>query len=194
MGRSRATRMYGTYEPETIKVDGQLFRRCVFCGEVKPIAEFPRNGVDKKGRPEWRPDCKRCYNIRRKENRTKKKHTDFIGNQRRRGDLEPNFSHQEWKEAVIFFGGECAYCGCTPRKGQRLTRDHLEPVSAGGKTIQSNIVPACQSCNSSKGAEDFKDWFMKQSFFSQERLNRIFKWRSIIRQLEGGEENGDCDS
>ena len=70
-----------------------------------------------------------------------------------------------------------------------MTRDHLEPVSEGGRTIQSNIVPACQSCNSSKGAEDFKDWFMKQPFFSQERLNRIFKWRTIIRQVEGGVNN-----
>jgi hypothetical protein len=49
-------------------------------------------------------------------------------------------------------------------------------------------VPACQSCNSSKGAEDFRDWFMKQAFFSQERLNRIFKWRTIIRQTEKGGE------
>lgn len=189
MGKSRNTRMYGTYPSETFKENGQLYRRCVFCGEVKPITDFPRNGTDKKGRPEWRQDCKCCYNIRRKENRTKKKHSDFIGGQKRRGEENPEFTHQEWKEALIFFGGECAYCGCTPRKGQRMTRDHLEPVSEGGRTIQSNIVPACQSCNSSKGAEDFKDWFMKQPFFSQERLNRIFKWRTIIRQVEGGARN-----
>lgn len=187
MGKSRNTRMYGAYESETFKENGQLLRRCAFCGEVKPITDFPRNGTDKKGRPEWRQDCKCCYNIRRKENRTKKKHSDFIGGQKRRGEENPDFTHQEWKEALIFFGGECAYCGGTPRKGQRLTRDHLEPVSVGGRTIQSNIVPACQSCNSSKGAEDFKDWFMKQPFFSQERLNRIFKWRTIIRQVDGGD-------
>lgn len=189
MGKKRNARMYGTFPSETFKEHGELYRRCVFCGEVKPITEFHRNGVDAKGRPEWRQDCKCCYNIRRRENQTKKKHTDFIGGQKRRGEENPDFTHQEWKECVIFFGGECAYCGGTPRKGQRLTRDHLEPVSEGGRTIQSNIVPACQSCNSSKGAEDFKDWFMKQPFFSQERLNRIFKWRTIMRQLEGGEKH-----
>ena len=187
MGKKRNTRMYGTYQSETFKKDGQLYRRCVFCGEIKPITDFHRNAADAKGRPEWRQDCKRCYNICRRENQTKKKHTDFLGSQRRRGEENPEYTHQEWKEAVLFFGGECAYCGGTPRKGQRLTRDHLEPVSEGGRTIQSNIVPACQSCNSSKGAEDFKDWFMKQPFFSQERLNRIFKWRTIMRHLEGGE-------
>lgn len=185
MGKSRNKKMYGAYVSETFKTNGELFRRCIFCGEVKPIADFHRNGTDKKGRPEWRRDCKVCYNIRRNENRTKKKHSDFIGCQKRRGEDNPEFTHQEWKETLIFFNGECAYCGCTPRRGQRLTRDHLEPVSHGGRTVQGNIIPACSSCNSSKGAEDFKDWFMAQPFFSQERLNRIFKWRTIMRQARG---------
>lgn len=187
---SRNKRMRGAYDAEVFYTNGKAtHKRCTFCGEVKPIEEFPKNGVDNQGNQRYRDDCKTCYNIRRNENRTKKKHTDFIGGQKRRGEDAPNFSHQEWKECLIFFGGECAYCGGTPRKGQRLTRDHLEPISAGGRTIQSNIVPACASCNSSKGAEDFKEWFMKQPFFSQERLNRIFKWRTIMRQVEGGSQN-----
>lgn len=184
---SRAKRMRGQYEPVERYCGPVRLKTCTFCGEEKPIEEFPKNGVDASGRTRYRDDCKVCYNIRRRENRTKKKHSDFIGGMKRRGEECPEFSHQEWKECVIFFGGECAYCGATPRKGQRLTRDHLEPVSRGGITTQSNIVPACSSCNSSKGAEDFKDWFMKQAFFSQERLNRIFKWRTIMRMI-GGEE------
>lgn len=185
---SRNKKMYGIFEPVVRQLDsGIVLKTCTFCGEEKLLTDFPKNGVDKNGKVKYRDDCKTCYNIRRRENRTKKKHTDFIGGQKRRGEENPNFSHQEWKECLIFFGGECAYCGGTTRKGQRLTRDHLEPVSQGGRTIQSNIVPACSSCNSSKGAEDFKTWFMKQPFFSQERLNRIFKWRTIIRQTEGGE-------
>lgn len=183
-----AKRMRGKFEAtERVNEAGFMVKICTFCGEEKPILDFPRNGVDTDGSVKYRDDCKMCYNIRRRENRTKKKHTDFIGGQKRRGEENPDFSHQEWKECLIYFGGECAYCGGTPRKGQRLTRDHLEPISVGGRTIQSNIVPACASCNSSKGAEDFRDWFMKQPFFSQERLNRIFKWRTIIRQVEGGE-------
>lgn len=176
--------MTGNYTPTVTEVDGEVLKVCTFCGEVKPIYEFPKNGSNSDGSIKYRDDCKICYNIRRRENRAKKKHTDFIGSQKRRGESDIEYSFQEWKECLIFFQGECAYCGATPRKGQRLTRDHLEPVSAGGTTIQSNIVPACGSCNSSKGAEDFKEWFMKQSFFSQERLNRIFKWRTIIRQVE----------
>lgn len=185
MSKSRNKRMKGTYQSEDMFDRNTLYRRCVFCGQFKEITEFPKNGVDKHGNPVYRQDCKVCYNIRRNENRTKKKHNDFIGSQKRRGEDNLNFSHQEWKECVIFFSGECAYCGSTPRKGQRLTRDHLLPVSQGGLTTQDNIVPACSSCNSSKGAEDFKEWYMKQAFFSQERLNRIFKWRTIMRMLGG---------
>ena len=183
---SRTKRMKGQYDPVERYSGLRRLKVCSFCGVEKPIEDFPKNGVDSCGRTKYRDDCKVCYNIRRRENRTKKKHTDFIGGQKRRGEDSPEFSHQEWKESVIFFGGECAYCGGTPRKGQRLTRDHLVPVSVGGRTVQSNIVPACSSCNSSKGAEDFKDWYMKQPFFSQERLNRIFKWRTMIKQVEGG--------
>jgi 5-methylcytosine-specific restriction endonuclease McrA len=180
-------RMYGVYKSETTVVDGVVLRRCVYCGEVKPLVEFPHNGTDASGEECYRQDCKTCYNIRRRENKNKKAHADFIGGQKRRGEAAPSLSHQEWKEIMIFFGGECAYCGCTPKRNQRLTKDHLQPISVGGKTTADNIVPACSACNCSKGAEEFKDWFMKQSFFSQERMNKIFKWRSIMRQLKGGD-------
>lgn len=180
MARNKS--MYSSFQSVT---DGNK-RRCVFCGEWKSLYEdFPRNGYNLDGIVDYRQDCKTCYNIRRRENKAKKAHSDFIGGQKRRGDASPQLSHQEWKEIMIFFGGACAYCGCTPKKQQRLTRDHLEPISNGGITTQDNIVPACFSCNSSKGTNDFKDWFFKQAFFSQERLNRVFLWRTIMRQIGG---------
>lgn len=174
-------RMTGNYTSEDFFDRNDWYRRCVFCGQVKEISEFPKNGTDLAGNVCYRQDCKTCYNIRRNENRTKKKHSDFIGSQKRRGEESPDFSFQEWKEAVIFFRGQCAYCGATMRKGQRLTKDHLVPISQGGRTTQDNIIPACASCNSSKGASDWRDWFMAQPFFSQDRMNRIFEWRTILR-------------
>lgn len=175
----RNKRMMGTFESRDFE-DGML-RQCRFCGEVKPISAFGRNGYDNHGNVKYRLDCKVCYNIRRKENKAKKSHSDFVGGMKRRGESNVNYSLTEWKETVIFFGGECAYCGRTMKKGERLTRDHLVPIVEGGTTTQDNIVPACKSCNSSKGAAEWRGWFMNQPFFSQERMNRIFKWRSIIR-------------
>lgn len=180
-------RMHGMYLPEVaFGASGVIVaKRCTFCGKMLPLSSFAKNGKDVDGRPKYRDDCKTCYNVRRRENATKKKHTDFVGSMKRRGEVDVSYTHQQWKETVIYFGGECAYCGRTMKKGERLTRDHLEPVSDGGATIQDNIVPACSSCNCSKGASEWRDWYMKQPFFSQERMNRIFKWRSIIRAAGG---------
>ena len=182
--------MSGTYESRTyVGDDGKRHRTCVFCGVDKVLeTDFHKNGTDASGAPAFRLDCKTCYNVRRDENRgrVKKRHSDFIGGQKRRGEEAPELSHQDWKEILIFFFGACAYCGATPRKDKRLTRDHLHPVSKGGKTESSNIVPACSTCNSSKNDDDFKDWYMRQPFFSQDRLNRIFLWRTIMRQVGNG--------
>jgi len=48
----------------------------------------------------------------------------------------------------------CFYCGA---KG-KMTIDHVIPISRGGKHVADNIVPACQSCNSSKGAKPLEEW------------------------------------
>lgn len=184
----RAKRMYGGFESvDLVSPDGGLYRVCRFCGQTKAIDEFGKCGRDANGNQQYRHDCKVCYNVRRRENTAKKGHSDFIGSMKRRGESELNYTHQEWKETCIFFGGECAYCGRTMKKGERLTRDHLVPVADGGTTTQSNVIPACRSCNSSKGKSEWHEWYMRQPFFSQERMNRIFKWRSIMRAA--GEHN-----
>ena len=189
MAKRKAKRMYGTYESETMYANGRpTARQCTHCGDMKDINQFHRNGFDEFGKPAYRLECKTCYNAKRKENRNSNKHAEFVGHQRYRGEENIDYTYPEWRETVIFFGGECAYCGATMRRNQTLTRDHLLAVSKGGKTVQGNIVPACVSCNSSKGNQDFKDWFMKQPFFSQDRLNKIFKWRNIIRVASGESE------
>jgi 5-methylcytosine-specific restriction endonuclease McrA len=55
----------------------------------------------------------------------------------------------QWEEIKAAYGHRCVYCG---RTMQRLTKDHIVPLAKGGTHTFSNIVPACQSCNSKKGA------------------------------------------
>ena len=50
---------------------------------------------------------------------------------------------------------ECGYCGATGE----LSWDHLVPTSKGGPNTISNHVPACRSCNSSKGDKDALEWY-----------------------------------
>ncbi|MBW3550865.1 MAG: HNH endonuclease [Proteobacteria bacterium] len=44
----------------------------------------------------------------------------------------------------------CLYCGHSFHRPQ-LTRDHVKPVSKGGRDIWENVVAACFGCNSRKG-------------------------------------------
>ncbi|MDR2011922.1 MAG: HNH endonuclease [Rhodanobacter sp.] len=44
----------------------------------------------------------------------------------------------------------CLYCGHHFHRGE-LTRDHVQPMSKGGRDVWSNVVTACWSCNVRKG-------------------------------------------
>ena len=45
----------------------------------------------------------------------------------------------------------CHYCGCVLDR-TTATMDHVVPLSKGGTNFLDNILPACRSCNSKKGA------------------------------------------
>lgn len=48
-------------------------------------------------------------------------------------------------------GFMCMYCGAEHAQYE-LTRDHIQPISKGGRDIWSNVVTACRSCNTRKGS------------------------------------------
>lgn len=58
--------------------------------------------------------------------------------------------------------GQCAYC-----LGESTGKDHLKPLVRDGLptgyiTSIKNLVPCCSSCNSSKGAKEFSDWYLSE--------------------------------
>jgi hypothetical protein len=63
-------------------------------------------------------------------------------------------------------GWRCWYCGVELPQGPARfdkagTFDHLNPLSRGGDNSDANIVAACRSCNSQKGAktlEEYRAW------------------------------------
>jgi len=61
---------------------------------------------------------------------------------------------KEWQQILLLYGHKCIYCGET----KNLTQDHVIPVSKGGNHIKENVVPACRSCNCSKGNRDVNTW------------------------------------
>ncbi|RKZ35932.1 MAG: HNH endonuclease [Gammaproteobacteria bacterium] len=55
------------------------------------------------------------------------------------------------RELFLRDGHLCMYCGKEYR-ASALTRDHLIPLSRGGRDCWSNVVTACRGCNHAKGA------------------------------------------
>ena len=72
---------------------------------------------------------------------------------RSRGEWQGmNWIRQEKRLACYLRDGlACCYCGHSVESGAALTLDHVIPHSKGGSNHQSNLVTACQRCNSSRG-------------------------------------------
>lgn len=62
------------------------------------------------------------------------------------GSLTPS----QWSGRLAEFNYSCAYC---LDASNDLTADHMIALSRGGANSIDNIVPACRSCNSKKGAK-----------------------------------------
>jgi 5-methylcytosine-specific restriction protein A len=43
----------------------------------------------------------------------------------------------------------CGYCG-RPTPARELTMDHRVPLVRGGRSVRSNLIPACRACNAAK--------------------------------------------
>ncbi len=54
---------------------------------------------------------------------------------------------QWWKNEIAH--GICHYCR-KKFKSNKLTMDHVVPISRGGKSTKGNIVPCCKECNTKK--------------------------------------------
>ncbi len=51
----------------------------------------------------------------------------------------------------------CGYCGRVHRT-EKLSRDHIVPVSKGGPNTWTNVVTACKPCNHEKGDRSVQEW------------------------------------
>ena len=82
---------------------------------------------------------------------------------------------EQWLEMMNFFEWKCAYSGITLTNDTR-SLDHIIAISKGGLNEIWNMCPMLKSYNSSKNTSDMLEWYIKQSYFSEERLNKIYEW------------------
>ena len=64
---------------------------------------------------------------------------------------------EQWERVKDEFGGLCLFCGSGATKENRgIVPDHLIPVTRFGELVPGNTVPACQTCNDSRGEDDWR--------------------------------------
>ena len=79
---------------------------------------------------------------------------------------------------INVFNNKCAYCGVDLdffdiKQKNWLEIDHIVSKKNNGTHTLKNIIPSCRSCNQSKKNMDMKEWFEKQTFFSEIKLTKI---------------------
>ena len=107
-------------------------------------------------------------------------------------------TREQASELIDRWGGRCAYCG--DRVYRSMNMEHIEPLSRGGADEPENIVPACLTCNVSKGELFLLEWVFNA--YGLLRFNRRLgqfriptpparrrhwlaaPWRSVVRRRE----------
>jgi 5-methylcytosine-specific restriction endonuclease McrA len=76
-------------------------------------------------------------------------------------------------------GYRCVYCealgGST--EAERLSLDHLRPLSRGGSNRSDNLVTACKSCNSARGDRSLRSFCVAVAAYTRQ------DWRLILARV-----------
>ncbi len=65
---------------------------------------------------------------------------------------------EQWEALLAAWSG-CAYCGAPDVP---LQKDTVLAISRGGRYTLDNVVPACRSCNASKGNDEVTGWMRRK--------------------------------
>lgn len=86
-------------------------------------------------------------------------------------------------------GFTCQYCGTDlrDREPRDLTLDHLRAQCSGGTHAESNLVTACFSCNSRRGATPWKKYATEGAIQRISRQRRRKLNMALARAVRSGE-------
>lgn len=89
-----------------------------------------------------------------------KKQMHSVNRRAKMRSLPASFTAEDWQRLLKDFQHRCAVCD----SASPLTADHWIPVSSSDcpGTVPGNIIPLCQSCNSSKSNNHPKEWLINR--------------------------------
>jgi 5-methylcytosine-specific restriction endonuclease McrA len=87
-------------------------------------------------------------------------------------ELTPKLAKKRYRQSIYdAWEWKCAYC-----EAEATSLDHVIPRFKSGSSHRTNLVPACRRCNASKASTKMDEWFERQEFFTQARMDRINTW------------------
>lgn len=162
-------------------------KACTKCGEIKKLTEFYK---DSRYRSGHRTQCKACDAIKAKKwkmanserwdsymrswrSQNKEKTTqnlvDWRNQNRKRLHEQLHRRRVRLQKGSIYviskkdlkrlYSSKCVSCG----SAERISLDHIIPISRGGRHSIGNLQPMCPSCNSSKRDKFMVEWRMRRS-------------------------------
>lgn len=121
--------------------------KCVECGSDFEIFQASiKNGEGKFCSMKCKVLNQTIYESDRERGREANRKRDA----RKRAIIKIHGTHSvsEWNELLKKYDSKCAKC----ETQEKITRDHIIPLSKGGTDLISNIQPLCHSCNCKKHA------------------------------------------
>ena len=85
------------------------------------------------------------------------------------------YNLEQWKDCLKFFDNRCAYTGEKLNRNN-LNVEHIVPLSKDGTNYIWNICPSVNYANFSKKDKNMEEWYKKQEYFTEPRLQKIYAW------------------
>jgi len=138
-------------------------RHCFRCDRFLTESKFLRSSHVRDKSPILSQVCEDCYKKAQSQ-------VSSRNNQANRMGAENTLKASEWLEKLLASQGHCNYCDKLVGYAN-LIIEHMTPISWKGGHTKENIVPACISCNCSKGDRDVETW--KRSVEAKYLLDRL---------------------
>ena len=87
-------------------------------------------------------------------------------------ELTPRLAKKRFRQSIYeAWDHKCGYCG-----NPATSLDHIIPKYRSGPSNCTNLLPCCRSCNHHKASAKMEEWYRRQDFFIEEKLEAIIKW------------------
>lgn len=85
----------------------------------------------------------------------------------------------------------CRYCGTKLYDRNDVTVDHIKPLSKGGKTVASNLLICCKTCNKSKSSKHKNHYKVLLDKSGRKKLTRPGLFNTKIRYVANNKHKKD---